>query len=184
MREINEIEAIIVVGLGAGYHIQQLAETIPGQKIVVIEFNDSYFSWFHNSIFHRDLSSYKNVVLKRFNGLSSLEKETIFTSVNSRNLLIHKSGLDIIPDEYKGIKEALEDLQFQQNSFQHQVGNLKTNFEKNSMLDDQGIGNLSSKYAGKPMILVSAGPSLDKQLPLLKKFAIKMNLSLEQLELL
>ncbi len=169
VKAINKNQVVIVIGLGAGYHIQQLAESISEQTILIIEFNDTYFSWFKNSPFHSQLTRYNNVVLKRFNELTNVEKEKIFTSISSTNLLIHKSGLDIMPEEYKGIKEALEDIQFQQNSFQHQVDIMRLNFEKNRMLNDQGIGDLTNMYAGKPMILISAGPSLDKQLSLLKK---------------
>ena len=43
--DIKEDEEIIVIGLGAGYHIQELANRYPTHKITVIEFNDSFFKW-------------------------------------------------------------------------------------------------------------------------------------------
>jgi len=162
-------EEIVVVGLGAGYHIQALAQAIPNKPIIVIEFNDTFFKWFKKSSFYEHVTSYKNVYIKQFTCLTPTEKETIFASIRSTNLLIHKNGIDIFPVEYAGIKGILEDIKLQKNSIQNQIGNMISNFKKNILLNDPGIGILQNTYVGKPMILVSAGPSLDSQLPLLKK---------------
>lgn len=172
---IKTDKEIIVVGLGAGYHIQRLAQLHPTQNIVVIEFNHSLYKWFKDSPFYLPTTHYKNINIKQFNLLSDSEKERIFSSANITNLLIHKNGLDIIPFEYEKIKQALEDLVMQQNSLRQQLGNLLANFKKNNTLNDASIGVLKNRYKGKPMILVSAGPSLDKQLPLLKKIRDERN---------
>lgn len=162
-------EGIIVIGLGAGYHIQQLAENLPEQEITIIEFNDTFFNWFKNSPFHKRIRHYKNVKIQQFSALSTTEKKQVFSSVSSTNLLVHKTGLDLLPQEYNGIRGILEDIQIQKSSILNQIENMNDNFKKNILLNDLGIGTLQNVYEGKPMILVSAGPSLDKQLPLLKK---------------
>jgi hypothetical protein len=46
---------------------------------------------------------------------------------------------------------------------------MERNFHKNIALDDPGIKDWRNYYENKPMLLISAGPSLDKQLPLLKE---------------
>ena len=167
--QIKTDEDIIVVGLSAGYHIQRLAALHPNQTIIVIEFNNKLFQWFKNSPFYKLIAQCNNVIIKQFNFLSAIERESIFSTVSLTNLLIHKNGLDLLPVEYQGIEEALKDLLMQKKSLRQQLGNLIANFEKNSLLKDKGIGQLKNMYEGKLMILVSAGPSLDKQLPLLKK---------------
>ncbi|MEK5071467.1 motility associated factor glycosyltransferase family protein [Sporosarcina sp. FSL K6-1508] len=166
---MKDQEEIVIVGLGAGYHIRALAKVMPNKLITVIEFNDTFFKWFKNSSFYAHIVILENVSIKQFSCLSPTMKESIFSSVSSTNLLIHKNGLDILPDEYESVKAVLEDIKLQKNSIMNQIGNMNTNFEKNVLLNDKGIGKLQNKYKGKPMILVSAGPSLDKQLPLLKK---------------
>ncbi|AOV08510.1 motility associated factor glycosyltransferase family protein [Sporosarcina ureilytica] len=167
--EIKEDEEIIVIGLGAGYHIQQLANRYPTHKITVIEFNDPFFKWFKQSPFNASLSQNDAISMKQFSALSPTEKNQIFSSISLTNLLIHKSGLDLLPTEFEGVKIALEDIILQKNSLRKQLGNLHSNFEKNNALNDKSICDLKNLYSGKPIILVSAGPSLDKQLPLLKK---------------
>lgn len=166
---VNDQETVIVVGIGAGYHIQQLAKKMPDRRIVVIEFNDFFYKWFENSPFYEPLTHYAYIELRSFTELSAIERDELFTNIHSSNICIHKSGLDIMPEHYKGIQGALNDLSYQQHSLRNQLDNLKKNFEKNQRLQDQGIQDLKNSYIGKPMIVVSAGPSLNKLLPLLKK---------------
>ncbi|MGJ9459592.1 motility associated factor glycosyltransferase family protein [Oceanobacillus sp. CF4.6] len=169
LKEINDEAEIVIIGLGTGYHIKQLARSIPERKITVIEFNNTFHSWFHDSLFYKNIESIKNVSINLFSNLSSVEQQEMLTSIKSSNLLIHKSGLDTLPLTYSNIRFILEDMQFKKNSIANQIDNMNTNFSKNLQLKDTGIGNLKNKYEGKPMILISAGPSLDKQMTLLKK---------------
>lgn len=162
-------EPILVIGLGAGYHIQELATRYPQNEINVVEFNDSFYKWFHNSPFYRELQKHQSVTIQHFSELSTTERNDIFSTVSITNLLIHKSGLDLLPKEFEGVRNALEDIIMQKNSLRHQLDHLKINFKKNSLLGDESIAELKNHYKGKPMILVSAGPSLDQQLPLLKQ---------------
>lgn len=166
---LNDKEDIIVIGIGAGYHIQRLAEIFPERKITVIEFNDSYFKWFMKCPLHKPFNQYKSVEFQEFNHLSTMEQTQVFSSVSSTNLLIHKSGLDMLPQKYNSIKSILDDIQVQKSSILNQIDNMNDNFKENILLNDDGIGTMKNRYQGKPMILVAAGPSLDKQLPLLKK---------------
>ncbi|OZI12701.1 hypothetical protein CEW92_04900 [Bacillaceae bacterium SAS-127] len=159
---------IIVIGLCAGYHIQALVKLLPNTPITIIEFNDIFFNWFKNSPFYQSIASLQNVSVKQFSQLTSAERKNIFTSISSTNLLIHKNGLDIFPSEFENIKAVLDNIKLQNGSMQNQLENMHSNFNKNILLNDKGINELTNIYKGKPMILVSAGPSLDKQLPLLK----------------
>lgn len=160
---------ILVIGLGAGYHIQKLAETFPTSQIIVLEFNEKLFNWFTSSPFSTNFNNFSNVQLKLGSTLPMKEREQLFKTIHPSNILIHKSGLDLLPDEFSGIKIALEDLKMQQRSLQVQEPRLIENFKHNLLLQDPGIQVWKNKFKSQPMILVSAGPSLDKQLPLLKK---------------
>ncbi|MEK4406549.1 6-hydroxymethylpterin diphosphokinase MptE-like protein [Sporosarcina sp. FSL K6-6792] len=169
LKGLKNQEEIVIVGLGAGYHIRAVAEAMPDKLITVIEFNDIFLTWFKDSPFYASIVILQNVSIKQFSDLSPTERGCVFSSVSSTNLLIHKNGLDISPYEYENVKAVLEDIKIQKNSISNQIGHMNMNFKKNIILNDDGIGKLKNKYAGKPMILVSAGPSLDKQLPLFKK---------------
>ncbi|WP_162800345.1 motility associated factor glycosyltransferase family protein [Oceanobacillus zhaokaii] len=166
---LSKQQEVIIIGLGAGYHIKQLSELLPEKKITVVEFNDDYYRWFKTSPFYEKVYRCINVIVKQYNSLSSTEQQELFTGISSSNLLIHKSGLDLIPSKCKKVKEILDDMQFKKHSIKNQIGNMKANFTYNSQLQDEGIGKLKNMYGNKPMILISAGPSLDKQMTLLKR---------------
>ena len=166
---LQENTPILIIGLGAGYHIQQLAEVFPSNQIIVLEFNEKLFNWFTSSPFSTTFNNLSNVQLKLGRTLPTKEREQLFKTVHPSNILIHKSGLDLLPEEFSGIKIALEDLKMQQRSLQVQEPRLIENFKQNLLLQDSGIHDWKNKFKGRPMVLVSAGPSLDKQLPLLKK---------------
>lgn len=167
--QIKENALILVIGIGAGYHIQKLAETFPSHSITVLEFNKEFYNWFIKSSFYLAFKIQPNIQIKLGSILSSQEQKQLFNNIPSSNILIHKSGLDLLPEKLSGIKAALEDLKMQQRSLQVQQPRLVENFNRNLKLNNEGIKNWKDKFEGRPMILVSAGPSLDKQLPLLKK---------------
>ncbi|MGM7634567.1 6-hydroxymethylpterin diphosphokinase MptE-like protein [Bacillus sp. Hm123] len=168
-KHVKKDENIVVIGLGAGYHIQALANLLPNQSITVIEFNDTFFHWFKSSPFHELVANLPNVSVKSFTQLPLMAQTNLFSDIRSTNLLIHKHGLDIFPNELGNVKAVLDHIKLQNGSLQHQIENMKTNFEKNIALNDQGTHKLMNRHKDKPMILVSADPSLNKQLPLLKQ---------------
>lgn len=169
LNSINAQSEIIIIGLGSGYHIKQLAEAIPESKITVIEFNHDYFQWFMESIFHEAIKKCVNVSVKLFSNLPVNEQHEMFSPISSSNILIHKNGLDIMPSKYSEVKAILQDMQFKKESIKNQIDNMTVNFARNISLNDEGIKSLQNAYHEKPMILISAGPSLDKQMNLLKK---------------
>lgn len=165
----NDNMDVLVIGLVAGYHITALTKLNPNTLIKVIEFNDEYYNWFISSPFYQTFKDKKNINIINFNSLCQSEKESLFQSTSSTNILIHRNGLDVMPDEYKNIKLILEDISFQSNSTRIHLEEMQNNFNNNVLMNDRGIGDCKNVHKGKPMILVSAGPSLTKQLPLLKR---------------
>lgn len=165
---IQDNKLIVVIGLGAGYHIQKLAEAFPTHSITVLEFNELFYNWFIKSSFTLAFKKYPNVQIKLGSNLSASEQKQLFNNTRSSNILIHKSGTDLLTEDFAGIKVALEDIKMQQRSLQVQEPRLVENFNNNLKLHDEGIMRWKNQFENRPMILVSAGPSLDKQLPLLK----------------
>lgn len=166
---LSEYDEITVLGIGAGYHIQALSEIIPNIPIQVIELNTQLFNWFTESYFNQIIDTLANVTIKNLDSISKKQRHILFSSLSSSNLLIHKSTLDILPKEHEGLKEILEDIQFKKHSIRNQIDHMKENFIENTNLNDKGILNNLNMFGNKPMILISAGPSLDKQIPLLKE---------------
>ena len=166
---INPEEEVIVFGLCAGYHIEALSKLLPNTSITVVEFNDQYYDWFVTSPFKVALKKCKNVSLKKFSKLSENQRNSLFASVSSTNILSLEQYFNIIPVHYSSVGAILRRIILQNKSLSNQIGFMKENFNRNVTLNDDGIHNMKEKHLGKPMILISAGPSLNKQLPLLKK---------------
>ena len=160
---------LIVIGLATGYHLQALSAAAKDTKITVLEFNSNYYKWFQNSFFYEDVHRLPNVVLYDVKNLNDKKRANIFVNLHSNNILIQKNALEIFPKEYEKIKDIVKGIHIQQNSFLNQSENIERNFNQNIALGDIGIKNWRNYYNDRPMILVSAGPSLDKQLSLLKR---------------
>ncbi|MGN7407812.1 motility associated factor glycosyltransferase family protein [Sporosarcina sp. SAFN-010] len=165
---IKPEEEVIVFGLCAGYHIVALSKLLPNTSIIVVEFNDQYYDWFATSLFKGALEKCKNVSLKKFSELSEYQRNSLFTSISSTNICSLEQYFNIIPVHFSSVVAILRKIILQNKSLSTQIGFMKENFNRNVTLNDDGIHNMKEKYLGKPMILISAGPSLNKQLPLLK----------------
>ena len=175
--ELVELDySITILGLGAGYHVMEIARLHPDSEINVIEFNESYYNWFIRSPFAYKMNEFKNVNISMIDSLTQDQQQKIFSPEFTNNVLIHKSALDILPLKFLGIEDTLKDIQMKQRSIRLQIENMNNNFEKNSFLNDKGIAELYNQWQDQPAILVSAGPSLNKQLPLLKKIQKQGNI--------
>ncbi|WP_026908871.1 motility associated factor glycosyltransferase family protein [Paucisalibacillus globulus] len=166
---IKDVSSLLLIGIGAGYHIITLAKMFPLVPITVIEFNPEFYHWFIKSPFQKKLMEIENLTIHLFENLSKKKQRNLFSTLHTSNLVIHKSGLDIMPEAYDNVKKILEDIQFKKNSIKNQIDIMNENFSKNTSLGIRGIKQKRGIYEGRPMILISAGPSLDKQMTLLKK---------------
>jgi hypothetical protein len=95
--------------------------------------------------------------LRKFSGLLSKSGE---------NILIYKPSLVLIDQEE--IRLTLESFLMKKRTIREQGESLRQNFELNLTLNDEDISRYIGNYQDGQAILVSAGPSLTKQLPLLK----------------
>lgn len=165
---IKPEEEVIIFGLCAGYHIEALSKLLPNTSIIVVEFNEQYYDWFVASSLKGALDKCENVTIRKFSQLSENQRNSLFTSISSTNILSLEQYFNIIPVHYSSVAAVLRRIILQNKSLSNQIGFMKENFNRNVTLNDDGIYNMKEKYLGKPMILISAGPSLNKQLPHLK----------------
>jgi len=61
---------ITILGIGAGYHVMEIAQLHPMIEIHVIEFNEKYYKWFMNSPFSDNMNEFKNVKISAIDSLS------------------------------------------------------------------------------------------------------------------
>lgn len=164
-----ETDHIYLFGIGAGYHVLKLNEKYPEMKISVIELNDEYLKWFSSSKLLPLLGNRKNIEIISGSALLKENKmKNLFINTTS-NVFVFEQSLNIIPKQFDSLLPALKDLLIMQKTICEQRTLLAENFHKNLSLNDSGLKEWKNYYQNKKMILVSAGPSLTKQLPTLKR---------------
>ncbi|RKL68337.1 hypothetical protein CR203_07605 [Salipaludibacillus neizhouensis] len=174
--EVNiVINKLVVVGMGMGHHIFALREKHPHLEIEVWEFNNKYKNWIENNLNNnllRDckISYYSSELVEEIKEqfLLKLERDDV-------QLVIHQPSLSAIPDSLALLRTKLVDIDYMKRSYLSNREILEENFQCNVNLNDAGINNFINNYMHRPFILVSAGPSLTKQLPLIKEIQQNSN---------
>lgn len=166
----STFQEIIVVGVGLGYHVSLLAEKYPHILIRVFEFNYSFMKWLLEKNMLTNLSGKENVIFYYEKDVSVLLKQLSKQLADSidfaDNLLIYKPSLELIEED--DIRIILESFLLKKRTIREQGESLKRNFDSNLKLKDEDINGFIGRYTNCSSILVSAGPSLTKQIPLLK----------------
>ncbi|OIJ22371.1 hypothetical protein BKP45_06975 [Anaerobacillus alkalidiazotrophicus] len=170
----------IIVGMGAGYHIRELHLRYPNIEIEVWDFNNDFANWIKSSktleLIGIDLEFIK---YHSTENKGEINKEFIpFINDDGIQFLIYKPALNLIPPNLSLVKEALNDLiLLKQNSLAREEL-LSRNIKSNLSLEDKGVVGWINQFSDQPIILVSAGPSLTKQLPLLQELSQKNNIQI------
>ena len=177
--EVDRSLNFIAGGFGLGYHLLELAKRVSSKaKIIVFEKNIEIIHLAFEQIDLRPLLTHPGFSLQIANN-----NQTMAALINEDPISFVLNGY--VPVTFKPLVEA--DLEYYQEldqvlqkALQEARINLKTRsvFSKRyyqNILDNlphliscPGIIPLENKLQGLPAILVSAGPSLDKNLPLLK----------------
>ncbi|WP_068986498.1 motility associated factor glycosyltransferase family protein [Lysinibacillus xylanilyticus] len=163
----------IVFGYGKGYIVDEIRKlAISNEKILVID-----------PIFEGDISCEGFELIAYENNQDILYKQLVnsIKVTDNINLIVSPNYDKIIPNEYKAFLKALnEKLHFDQvtiNTFRGFQSVWHRNYINNikSAIKDYSLKNLYNKYTC-PIVIASGGPSLNKQLRLLKE--IKNNIIL------
>ena len=176
---LEDTRFLIVLGFGLGYHIKEVLENYPWIKfVVIIEPQLSLFKLALNLLdFTFILSSPKVKIILEDRPFEIKNKifplgEIFLTGKTS--IICHNSYFTLLGKKIEDIKKSIKDTIFFSRA------NLTTNmlkgciFQKNiltnlpQIINNPGIKNLFSKFEKRPVICVAAGPSLDKNVHLLK----------------
>lgn len=179
LKEINTKSVIIVFGLGFGYHITELLKKISNDnKVIILEPSIKVF-----------LEALKSIELEDIlkDGVNIIVGQDVHGAHNHFCKNIHGNNLNnihfVIFGQYgrafnSFVKEIFEDLK---NTIINEEVNLATEYQyqfvfsgnmiKNIpyLLESESISVLENRFKSYPAIVVSAGPSLDKNIQELKK---------------
>jgi len=164
----------IVFGLGFGYHIQELINYIVennyNSRIYIIETNIEVFKNALKEVELVNIIQNKNVNLF----LSTTIEELIvvfneLVNLENHKLMIHRPSLNVIDNQLNEFKLLLEDYILLEDSVSKYSDLMEENFKSNINKFDLNVDRLFNKYKNIPIYIISAGPSLDKNIDKLKK---------------
>lgn len=146
LKEFDENAAgYILVGLGLGYHLQQLS-SMTQKEIILLPLDEQEY----------------DVYLKHTekNLLDQVEKFTPNQEVEDYQIFIPNAFLKAVGDQHP-LYDFLHDIKIRQRSFKTFSGLLEANFKSNVALNDETHIHLMNIYKGRKACLISSGPSLD-----------------------
>ncbi|WP_050606982.1 motility associated factor glycosyltransferase family protein [Clostridium niameyense] len=182
-KDKDEKNVFLIFGIGSGECLSELNKLYPKSKIVIFEPNLKLINYIKQNPIQYKFLEKENVYLinpKRTNlteGLFNIIKEYEITKVTYRSIMNYDK---IYSNEFleftKIVKEFLSDnvisrntnLRFSEIWFKTLINNLKY------IIDAINVEEYKDKYKNIPAIIVSAGPSLSKNIDELKNISKDM----------
>lgn len=163
-----------VYGLGLGYHINELENLIKlnneNYHIYVFECNESIIKLAVENINLEGILKNKNITfIMMRNEEKFYDKLRNVLSIKDIKICVHMPSLNIVPDEFINIKYLLEEFMIKKNTIATFSNALEENFKVNIKNFDVNIDTQFNKHTNKPLYLIAAGPSLDKNISELSK---------------
>lgn len=164
-----EADEYIFYGFGLGYHIEKMLEYLKvEQKLYIIELNLDILKI---ALELNDLSIILSDPRVHLVTIYSPDISDVVKRIttNCEKLVIYTPSVKLIPKEYNNIRFLLEDINMKVNTSEDMIKLLHTNLEHNKKLGCPSIEKFINRFNNKPIIIVSAGPSLDKNKHMLKE---------------
>lgn len=179
LSNINGNTVILVWGLASGEHIKELLNNIgDSNKVIIIEPSEEIINLFLSIGYSKEILEDKRIKIHNFN---NKEIENILNNsiedyeIDNIKLISFANYNVIFEKEFKSLKKTLRKVTMNKRIGRDTISffsqSLFKNFIKN-LKSSAGYGVINSYrniFKDKPAIIVSAGPSLEKNIHLLKE---------------
>lgn len=170
------IEYFFIYGMGLGYHIKALLDRLtPNQRLYVLEVNSyvqeklnpylclskeelSEFDWLCTNQLY-DACEFVHLFLEEVKDLKE----------GQASIQLYTPSLRIIPEEFKLLRDTLENYQVRIRTIEEAREELTVNYKAHEAKSYPNVSRFYNSMINKPIIIVSGGPSLDQSLDILKK---------------
>ncbi|WP_432702115.1 motility associated factor glycosyltransferase family protein [Lysinibacillus sphaericus] len=167
-KEIDIKYLNIIFGYGGGYTAKALKEQgIDPNKVLfiepIVELEEYYTKDEYDVIFNEDLNIIYNAIEDKLSYLSSKAK-----------VICAPNYINLFPVLYKEVLEKIKEIQRLNLVYNNTIRAFSDIWQKNAIMNTmytykhESI-NVLEKYYDSPVVVASGGPSLIKQLPLLKE---------------
>lgn len=169
------IQTFIIYGLGLGYHVEALSKRlVRDQKIIVLESNSEVYHKIKPYIELENFESKENQLIF----MNSLEEASqVFTDAteNATCVVSYKPSLHLIPRQLDALRNSLESYRIRQMNVELYEKQIEENCAQNTSKSYKTVQTLRDKVIiDKPVLVVSAGPSLEMDLEIIKKIENKV----------
>lgn len=159
----DEIKNYVIYGLGFAYHIKALLEKDESIHINIIESNMNILKLALDNIDLSFITNNPNVNIYLGDTLDGFRDvfHKVMKLPNSR-LILHSPSIKAIPSAMKELRFLLEEFKVREKSINNTNYELDDNFSYNKDNYDEVVNVLFNSFSSRPIFLISAGPSLDK----------------------
>lgn len=174
---VDDFSNFIVLGVGLGYHIQELIKRIPSSSRILIA--EREIEVFYHCLMNNDFTSVMDRPGVRFQvGTDAsgpdgiLDEDRFQFALNGYSIIRFQPliNTEYYSNRLKKIEAVINEAKINLNSkaaFSRVFyKNIFSNWK--NLLNSPGIHSLKDAFQGVPAIIVSAGPSLDKNISILK----------------
>lgn len=173
---VNQKRTNFLFGFGMGYHVITISKLLaPENELIIMDTNVDIFL---EALKHHDFSELfqkANVELCISENLRFIcEKVSSLLNANQDlNIITHVPSINAISNDLEDFKMLLMEFNLRKSISSSYGALLEKNFLANLKLIKQNVGLFFGKFENLPIIIVCAGPSLDKNKSLLKGLAGK-----------
>lgn len=164
----SHITEYIVIGFGFGYHIQSLVKKNRNIRLYILENDPVVFKMALENVNLRNIvgNSAVTIILEKEpeQFLRILEK---LVSSPGRKLLTYLPSIQAMGESFTDVKYLLEEYRINRRAADS-MSILESNFYENVKNYQAYVDCIFGAYRDIPIFIVSAGPSLDKNVELLK----------------
>lgn len=160
------IETYHIAGLGLGYHAILLAEN-PLLHVIVYEEDQKMIDFFQKKVATKMPENANQIEIVYDPEYRNFYEISCQLDERKEKISMYYPSIQTIQDA--GLNRKMKQLFLQLDNVKYWKNNFAINFAYNNSHIDEGIKELQQELAGKKVYLIAGGPSLDKNITLLKE---------------
>lgn len=178
--DVTKNKNIVLVGFGLGYHAEQILNKLDANqnlKIIIPSIDIFKVSLKNRDLTHILKDERAELIIESNYQFFIERLQDLFNRIKIENskLIFPQQLVKVIPDEFLGLKDILEDIRLNNWNQKRVKDKVHRNIINNVEFINESIGIKEFKdvFNEVPIFIVSAGPSLDKNISQLKNIGNK-----------